>query len=809
MERYVCIHGHFYQPPRENPWLEAIELQDSAYPYHDWNERITAECYEPNAAARILDGEGWITQIINNYSKISFNVGPTLLSWMEAKAPEVYRAVLEADRQSRARFSGHGSAIAQVYNHMILPLANRADRETQILWGIADFEHRFERMPEGVWLPETAVDLESLELLAEFGIGFTILAPHQALRARRIGARTWQDVSGGRIDPTTPYECRLPSGRAIRLFFYDGPIARAVAFEGLLSSGEGFARRLTAGFSDERTSPQLVHIATDGETYGHHHRHGDMALAYALQYVEANHPGIHLTNYGEYLERHPPTHEVEIAENTSWSCTHGVERWRSDCGCRTGGRPEWNQAWRGPLRDALDWLRDELAPRYQEAARPLLKDPWAARDEYIRVVLDRSPENVDRFFADHAARPPEAAERTTALKLLELQRHAMLMYTSCGWFFSELSGIETVQVIQYAGRAVQLAQELFGDGTEPLFLERLARARSNLPAHGDGARIYEKFVKPAVVDLPKVVAHYALSSLFEDYAERERIYCYTVERESEKTFEAGRSRLRIGRARVRTEITGESARMVYGVHHLGDHHLHGGVREFQSEEVYAQTLEEMSAEFGGGDFSEIICLLDRHFGTHRYSLRTLFRDEQRRILNLILESTLEEAEAAYRHLYEEHAPLMRFVADLGIPLPRPFHMTAEFVLNTSLRRAFEAETLDLERIEALLEEARRWDVSLDAPGLGYALERALNQMAEWLADNAGDLALVQALTDTVALVHRLPFDVDLWKVQNVYYRLLKTHYPETRRRADEGDDEAKAWLERFVPLGEKLSVRVS
>jgi alpha-amylase/alpha-mannosidase (GH57 family) len=453
MERYICIHGHFYQPPRENPWLEAVELQDSAYPYHDWNERITAECYAPNGAARILDRDGRIKKIHNNYTRISFNLGPTLLAWLKENSPETYQTVLSADPESRKIFSGHGSALAQAYNHMILPLANRRDKTTQILWGIRDFVHRFGRRPEGMWLPESAVDLETLDLLASLNIHFTILSPHQAQRVRSFRGRAWHDVSGGRIDPSRAYEQRLASGRKINIFFYDGPISRAVAFERLLTSGENFAKRLMGAFSDVRTWPQLVHIATDGETYGHHHRHGEMGLAYALEYIESNNLA-RLTNYGEYLEKVPPTHEVKIFEHSSWSCCHGVERWRNDCGCNTGMNPGWNQAWRAPLREALDWLRDSLASSFVEKGRQFLKDPWKARDEYIAVILDRSPENVERFLHEHAARELTAADKILVLKLLEVQRHAMLMYTSCGWFFDELSGIETVQVLRYAGRTV-------------------------------------------------------------------------------------------------------------------------------------------------------------------------------------------------------------------------------------------------------------------------------------------------------------------------------------------------------------------
>jgi len=500
MERYICIHGHFYQPPRENAWLEYVEWQESAYPYHDWNERVTTECYMPNTSSRILDKDGYIDQIVSNYARISFDFGPTLLDWMEKSNPDVYRAIIEADRQSRQYFSGHGSALAQAYNHMIMPLANHRDRYSQVVWGIRDFQHRFGREPEGMWLPETAVDLETLDIMAELGIKFTVLAPRQAKRVRRIVTQSWRDVSGARIDPTRAYVINLSSGRQINIFFYDGPISNAVAFEDVLKSGDAFAKRLTDAFSGKRNWPQLVHIATDGETYGHHHRFADMALAFALQRIEKDSLA-KITNYGEFLEKYPPTHEVEIIEKTSWSCVHGVDRWWSDCGDATGSgnHPEWHQKWRTPLHNAFDWLRDNLAPQYEEKARQLLKDPWAARDGYIDVILDRSRENVSNFFGKYAARELNETERITALKLLELQRHAMLMYTSCGWFFDEISRPEPVQVIQYAGRVVQLAQDLFGDDIEEDFLKILEQAKSNIPEQGDGRRIYETLVKPSMM----------------------------------------------------------------------------------------------------------------------------------------------------------------------------------------------------------------------------------------------------------------------------------------------------------------------
>ncbi|HEX6881542.1 MAG TPA: DUF3536 domain-containing protein, partial [Terriglobales bacterium] len=669
MDRYVCIHCHFYQPPRENPWLEAIELQDSAEPYHDWNERIAAECYTPNATARILGSDQRIQKIVNNYASISFNFGPTLLSWMEDKLPETYGAIQEADRISRETRSGHGNAIAQVYNHIITPLSNARDKRTQILWGLIDFQYRFGRDPEGMWLAETAVDVESLEALADNGIKFTILAPHQARGVRKLGqGGKFRNVEGAKIDPTRAYVCKLPSGRTINLFFYDGPISQAVAFEGLLRNGEDFAKRILGGFSEARDWPQLMHIATDGETYGHHHRHGEMALAYAMQYIEENKLAT-LTNYGEFLEKHPPTHEAEIANNTSWSCAHGVERWKSDCGCNSGMKPGWTQAWRAPLRNALDSLRDDLAEPFEKEGSKLLKDPWKARDGYIDVILNRSAESLDLFFAKHASHELTREEKVRALQLLEMERHTLLMYTSCGWFFDELSGLETVQVIMYAGRALQLALEVFADGFECRFLERLQEAPSNVSEYGDGAAIYERFVKPAQVDLLKVAAHYAISSLFDRYERESSIFCYDIEVEDDRRSVSGRAQLALGRANVRSRITLEETDATYGVLHFGDHNLSAGVRPFRGEEEFNKLVQDAGASFQAADLPGTIRVLDRHFDGVAYSLRSLFKDERRKVLREILRTTMEEVESAYGQIYEHHAPLMDFFAEIGSPLP--------------------------------------------------------------------------------------------------------------------------------------------
>ena len=800
--KYVCIHGHFYQPPRENPYLEAIELQDSAYPYHDWNERITAECYAPNAASRIVDSENRILKLLNNYAQISFNFGPTLLSWMKEQPPKVYQAILEADQSSAQRFSGHGSAIAQGYNHMILPLANRRDKVTQVKWGIRDFESRFGRKPEGMWLPETAVDTETLEVLAENGIRFTILAPRQAQRTRAKNSSRFEDVSGGRIDPARSYVTELPSKKRINLFFYDGPISQGVAFEGLLNDGKRFADRLMSGFSDSRQGPQLVHIATDGESYGHHHHYGEMALSFALDEIERQ--GIaKLTNYGEFLQKHPPKHFVEILENSSWSCVHGVERWRSDCGCNSGGHP-WNQQWRAPLRAALDWLRDKLAPIFESQLKEYLRDPWTARDDYIRVILDRSEEARAGFFADHAIRPLEAHEQVKALKLLEMQRHALLMYTSCGWFFDELSGIETVQVIHYAGRALQLAEECCDQKLETEFLQHLALAKSNLPEHGDGAKIYEKWVKPAVVDIERVGGHYAISSLFENYAEKTRIYCYEVERERYSVDAEGKIRLANGRARLRSTITDETSSLDFSVLHLGDHNVTAGIRpaDASSDEDQKKLVEA----FEQADTAEVIRLLDQAYGKNTFSLRQLFRDEQRKITSLILNESLNSAAAVYRTVFEGQAPLIRFLNGLDVPVPNALKAAAEIALNNQLEQYLERPDLDVDSIQSLLREAAASKITLDSTTLEYKVRKRLEKDAADFAANPSDLSLAERVSKLLDLIPSLPFPVVLWEAQNVCYRPLVTAFEQNGWHSPGADPAAIKRHDDLSRLAEQLRI---
>jgi alpha-amylase/alpha-mannosidase (GH57 family) len=497
----LIIHGHFYQPPRENPWTGMIEKQPGASPYHDWNERIYHECYEPNAFVRTGGPDGSV-QTTNNYANISFNFGPTLLSWLETHHFVTYQRILDADKESAERREGHGNAIAQAYGHAILPLCNERDRLTQVLWGLADFRCRFGREAESLWLPETACNNETLDLLIEQGLRYVILAPGQAQRFRAAKG-VWQEVAGAGIDTSRAYRYmhRRQPNRSLAIFFYDGPIAQAIAFEKALRSSE----LLVTMIKQAAERGPLVNVATDGETYGHHFKFGDLALAHALE-VEAKDEGFWITNYGQFLDHYPPQLEVEIrngpdGEGTSWSCAHGVGRWRRDCGCHTGGEPDWNQSWRGPLRAALDLLRDEVANQFETAGQDLFVDPWAARNAYIQLILDGGRSRAE-FLASQAKYSLSIQDQARALTLLEIQRNALLMYTSCGWFFSELSGIETVQIIQYAARAIELTDELGLPSPRKRFLEMLAEAPSNIRELGNGANVYRRFAERAVELVP-------------------------------------------------------------------------------------------------------------------------------------------------------------------------------------------------------------------------------------------------------------------------------------------------------------------
>jgi alpha-amylase/alpha-mannosidase (GH57 family) len=772
--RFICIHGHFYQPPRENPWLEDVEVEDSAAPYHDWNERVTAECYAPNAVARILDGGGQIIELVSNYAKMSFNFGPTLMSWLERHRSEVYKQILEADRITGSQ-NGHGNAIAQCYNHAIMPLASERQKLTQVRWGIADFRHRFGRDPEGLWLAETAVDLPSLQVLADHGIRFTILAPHQAEAVRAPG-EDWHDVSNRSIDPTRAYFCRLANGRHINLFFYDEPVSRDLSFEGLLRSGDRFAERLAGSFNGRRDHAQLVSVATDGETFGHHFKFGEMALAYAMRRIEREGLG-RMTTYAEFLALYPPTHEVKICQNTSWSCSHGVERWRSDCGCNSGNT-DYHQRWRAPLRQSLDWLRAKLDIVFEHEGSSLLADPWAAFDDYIGVILDRSLKSRGAFLEKHARHDLSKLEQVNTWRLLEMQRHAELMYTSCGWFFDDISNIETVKNIEYAARSIQLAREAAGVDLEAQFVAHLATATGSQPHLADGAAVYETLVRPSIANLEKGLAHYGISSLVEEYAPEQRIFSFEFERRDYHREKTSARTLAVGAVDVRSEITCEELAGLFVVLHLGGYDFHCLVRERASDKAYNEFKEKIFRVFNEDSTRNLLLALDDGVECESFALKDLFNDERRKIGRLLLGDALERSRDHYRRIYEESRDVMRLLATMKIPAPEGLKHAVEYVLSQRLEQASSDLRADAqsqssfpEVTAAILREAESLGCRVDLTSVANALERVVSSTLIAYGTHK-EPAFAEGAAMFLRLAEQLGVRLEKWELQNLFWVLL-------------------------------------
>ncbi|MBI3249185.1 MAG: DUF3536 domain-containing protein [Deltaproteobacteria bacterium] len=778
-------------------------MQDSAAPYHDWNARIAAECYWPNAAARLLGHADRITAIVNNYASISFNFGPTLCSWLQRYEPDLLQLIVEADRQSRTRHRGYGNALAQAYGHAILPLCNARDRTTQIVWGIRDFVHRFGRSPEGMWLPETAVDLPTLEALAAQGIVFTILAPHQAQRVRPPGQNTWRSVTAEQLDTTRPYLCRLPSGETITLFFYHGGLARGVAFEGLLNSGERLTEQIVKAFSSDRHEPQLVHLATDGESYGHHHRFGEMALAFATHELQQRNLAS-VTNYSEFLALHPPQWEVEIAENTSWSCAHGVERWRAHCGCHMGGAPSWTQEWRAPLRAALDWLSDEVDALFERRGESLLVDPWAARNAYVEVLLDRSPARLDEFLARQARSELSPTQRIEVRKLLELQRHRLLMFTSCGWFFDELSGIESVQILQYAARAAELAGEL-GRSLEAGLVARLRRAVSNLPEEHDGGRIYTKKVTPRRVDFRRVAAHVAIRDILEPGQASGALTAFSVQRNDYAADAYGATALGVGRMQVASCLTGEAAEYAFAVLKLTGHDVHCVVKEQLGAAPFATLRDDLLQTFARHSLSEVVRALDHAFGATYYTAKDLFLDDRRRVLAGVSETVMTRLEEGYRHLYQENRRLMEYLRELDVPLPHGFAPAAGFLASRAFARTAATLLIDGdngEALERIVAEARHWQVPLETKDVTEMVQRSLEEILAALLLRPLPTEIAPLLR-WLAIAERLHLPLNLWKAQTLFARICQRHLQDFLARAMKEERVAQQ-VALLRQLGERL-----
>jgi len=795
---YITVHGHFYQPPRENPYLDRIERQPSAHPYHDWNERIHYECYRPNAFARILNHRQEVVGIVNNFEYLSFNIGATLMSWLEQYDPEVYQRILEADRQSSQRLNGHGNAIAQVYNHIILPLANRRDKITQIRWGKKDFCSRFGRDPEGMWLAETAVDYPTLEALIDEKIKFIILAPSQAAKCRLMVAENtesedtpWHEVGGGQIDPTRPYRCFIADGRYLDIFFYDGPISRDMGFNNVLDTADNFAARLGQAVKGDDRPSQIISVATDGETFGHHKGGTEKCVAYAVSEQFAKH-GWTVTNYAHYLSICPPTWEVVLKPVTAWSCAHGVGRWQDDCGCASGGGQ--NQKWRRPLRDSLNWLRDRLIVVFEETGSKFFNDPWLVRNEYIQILHDRASRgeeldegsSVDRFLKSHQRQELSASEKIDALRLLEMQRHSLLMYTSCGWFFEEISRPEGVQILRYAARALELAGEVAGIHLKQEFISRLAEAPSNVAVFGNGKEVYQQLVAPSQISLHQVAAHYAISSLFTDYLQQEYLYCYQVEQLDYQKQQMGTLTLAVGQVELTSLITTESQHVVFAVLHLGGWDFHCCINSFNGRLAYAELKQQLFIDIKHASAAQVILTMNRLMvGSQWFNLQDLFAEERHRIIRLLTAKTKKHLDQLYTQLYRENYSMLAAFQREELPVPQELKVAAEVALSyrcletvANLEQAIEdPSTSDrcLAQLSATATEANYLQCKLNIPEAKQSLERVILRLL-WRLLYDGDpttlLEEVARLEMAIALGDKLHLGLALDRAQEVYYNCL-------------------------------------
>lgn len=809
--KYVIVHGHFYQPPRENPWTERIERQPGTEPYHDWNDKIANECYLPNAFSRRLDEWGRITKLLNNYESMSFNFGPTLISYLEDHFPEVYERILEADRASLARL-GHGNAIAQCYNHIIMPLASRRDMETQVRWGVRDFERRFGRFPEGIWLPETAVNEEVLSLLVDHGFRFIILGPHQALRTRplegaanqsgiaadppRTAAQAksqgaehdslWKDVSKGNIPTGMPYRCFAmgPKGkrdpqRFIDIFFYDAPLSTDVSFNHLLRNGDRFAEAIEFGF--ERGGGDLVVVATDGEIYGHHEPFADMAFSYLVDSAAPRH-GFVLTNFATYLEKHPPSHEVELkpgpnGEGTSWSCFHGVARWKEDCGCTTGGKPSWNQRWRSPLRAALTSLARALDSAYEEDTRGILADPWQARDDYIELVSERNPDSSREFVLAHATRELSAEEISRVLSLLESQRNAQLMFTSCGWFFADISGLESVQVLRYAARAVELAGPHRRTDLEKRLIEDLRGAVSNIAGKGTGADIYLSAKKSSSIGARCIVALYAIGTHLSAKEEPARIYGHPIRISSSTIRRLDGATLRLGIIELSSRFTLETRRFEYLLFVEKDAGFSCYVRELEEGYAPSQSLERFEELARSGSNELLQAAASDYFGSP-ITARDFLPEDRERIIRQFAHRRLEIVEERFGEIYSESRALLKLLSEAGmqappsLSVPAQAHLTRRLVEETE-RWERSLDPAGLEGIRRIVSEASAHGVKIDTSCASQSFtELVLEKLKILASDLRAESAT--ALEQFVNMSDQLGIEINFRDIQNEVYDILVT-----------------------------------
>jgi alpha-amylase/alpha-mannosidase (GH57 family) len=784
MTTALVIHGHFYQPPRENPWTELVEREPGASPFHDWNERIHAECYRPNGFSRIGDSSGRVERVVNNYARLSFNFGPTLLNWLERLHPETYQRILEADRESAAQRGGHGNALAQGYNHSILPLCNERDRRTQIRWGLADFRRRYGREAESLWLPETACDDATLEALIEGGLRYVILSPFQAGSVRAAGSDEWLTVADGEVDTSVPYKFahRDGSGRFIAVFFYDGRVARGIAFEGLLASSQGL---VAACARAARGGAAIVNVATDGESYGHHFRWGDRCIAYALE-VEAERQGLRVTNYGEFLDTYEPEHEVRLksgpdGEGTAWSCSHGLGRWTRDCGCNANAPEGWNQRWRTPLRAAFDLLRDDLAPKFEEAAGAFLGDPWLARDEYVELLGPGRAVRREEFFHRHAARPLSDDERVRALTLLEAQRAAMTMYTSCGWFFNDISGLETVQTLRYAGRVVETMEALGLAPPLDAFLETLSDAESNLRDAQTGADIYLRAVERSRVTPQRVAAHVAICNLIEHEGQVPECGSagYNYRKLDFRKQRHGRVTLETVRLALEEEATGRRHEFALAAMHFGEVDYYCALRPFEGEREFGEAAERLWSNLRAASLPVLLRVAQTEFGPEEFGLEALLPQGQGHLSRSVFGRLVTRFMEQYEQLYEENRRVIERLQEIGFHPPRELRLAAELTVGLRLERELRGQRAgegDFSAAARIARDAARFGYRIDRTSVTRVFEETVTEAARLVVARP-DAENVRSARALIALGRELGLEANLERGQEILYEAAQAGAP--------------------------------
>lgn len=847
MDRYLCIHGHFYQPQRANPWLETIEMQGDAYPWHDWNEKINAECYMVNGSAHLLDSQNKLIKIFNNYSKISFNFGPTLLSWIKMHDRKTYASIINADIAGRSVFSGHGNAIAQIYNHVIMPLASKQDKIIEVAWAISDFEANFGRKPEGIWLSETAVDTETLEILADFGIKFTILSPNQAKQTRKIAknpeSTSWFDVSDGSINTRMPYICRLPKDSSISIFFYDDSLSNKVSFGELLKNGETFAKNITGLPISKQELPEIIIIASDGETYGHHHQFGEMALSYCLDYIESKKLA-KITVFGEYLQKYPPLYEVRIIENSSWSCDHGIHRWKQDCGCSSGSEqhPDWKQKWRAPLRGAIDWLARTNSSIYigevQKYLKPYIDSSDEAVKSFISIMDNRTGKSAEKFFSLFLKNPLEKPGRITFLKLLEAYRQCLLMQSSDGWFFDDISRIESIQILRHACRTMEILKDVTGRDLEPEFLKILKIAKSNLPEYGDGKSIYLLYVKKASSDFIKISARLALEILVSGEKEISdvcNIYSFEASEITYERIHMHDCTFIIGSAAVISKLTLESKNVIFAAYRYKNKNIlnSANMSAFAKTSTDDNTLEIPSISMQlrkflesankqnnaddfmdyantGRDLSAIKDYLAKRFAGKLFTISDFIKDEQIDIVEKMMASHNSSIYPQMANILNEYKEtlndfkekkMLNYFMD-GI-FPNIYEFFGEYMLYNIIKKPGLSQK-DIFEMNWISEKIGIVNL-INLESLGIISTKKLNETIESFSVEPENMESLKNLADFFDIIVKLKIPLNIWKSQNMIFEIKENIYSLKAIEA-RTSNKSMAWLSYFEKVLGHLNI---